>query len=76
METDLNEQSIHDFSSNGSKICASQTDTMKNLLNTALEDRWQPHLYLKIQSALRSEHSVSVTKTSQLMYREIIAVYS
>jgi len=34
-------------------------------------------LYVKIQSVLRSKHSVSVTQTSQLMlYREIIAVSS
>jgi hypothetical protein len=36
-----------------------------------------PGVYLKIQSVLRSKHSVSVIKTSQLMlYREIIAVCS
>ena len=34
-------------------------------------------LYIKIQSVLRSKHTVSVIKTSQLMlYREIIAVCS
>ena len=34
-------------------------------------------LHLNIQSVPRSKHSVSVTKTSQLMlYREIIAVCS
>ena len=34
-------------------------------------------LYIKIQSVPRSKHSVSVTKTSQLMlYMEIIAVCS
>ena len=34
-------------------------------------------LYIKSQSVLRSKHSVSVIKTSQLMlYREIIAVCS
>jgi hypothetical protein len=35
------------------------------------------NVYLKIQSVPRSEHTVSVIKTSQLMlYREIIAVCS
>ena len=34
-------------------------------------------LYIKIQSVLRSKHSVSVIQTNQLMlYREIIAVCS
>jgi len=38
------------------------------------EDRSEPYLYIKLQSVPRSKHSVSVIKTDQLMYSEIIAV--
>jgi len=38
---------------------------------------YKPELYINTQFVHRSKHSVSVTKTSQLMlYREIIAVCS
>jgi hypothetical protein len=40
-------------------------------------DKTKPKLHAKTQSVPRRKHSVSVTKTSQLMlYREIIAVCS
>jgi hypothetical protein len=43
----------------------------------SFEDGTEHKLHLKTQSVPRSKHTVSVTKTSQLMlYREVIAVCS